>query len=109
MTRLRQERYVREIDASSDIWRAMAREVPRWELRSAGASTELWNPRDNALMGTLDGASAHAVARYLNAINPDAGLSLAELLWLIGGHGTMANVQRQAHSLLKSMNIDGVT
>jgi hypothetical protein len=49
------------------------------------------------------------VARYLDAIEPRSGLALAELLWLIGGHGDTARIQGQAHRLLKAMNIDGVT
>jgi hypothetical protein len=110
MTRLRLERHIREVDAGSDTWRAIARAAPPWAVIQDGSSAVLWNTREKTPLATLeDGAWAGSVARYLNAMEPRSGLVLAELLWLIGGHGGIANVQNQAHALLKAMNIDGVS
>ncbi|MGH3760519.1 hypothetical protein [Actinophytocola sp.] len=109
MNRLRLERQIREVDAGSDTWRTIARAAPPWEVVRDGASAVLWNTREMTRIGTLEGVWASSVARYLNAMEPRSGLALAELLWLVGGHGNMADVQSQAHRLLTAMNVDAVT
>lgn len=48
----------------------------------------LMDTRQQMPLSRLEGMWTPGVVRYLNALNPYTGLTLAELFWNIGGHGS---------------------
>jgi hypothetical protein len=95
----------RRIGELSDTWRTIASSTPPWNVIDTNGAAILMDTRENARLGTLEGHWTPNVARYLNAMSPYAGLKLAELLWLIGGHGSEERVRQYAFGLFGTMGL----
>ncbi|MDQ0376557.1 hypothetical protein [Amycolatopsis thermophila] len=61
---------------------------------------------DGEPVATLHGRWAPEIARYLDRLQKDAGVALAELLWVIGGHGDGRDIRRAALNLLRAMGLE---
>jgi hypothetical protein len=96
----------RHIDELSGAWRTIASSTPPWEVIEVDGRRVLMDTREQRRIGTLEGHWAPNVARYLNAISPYAGLQLAELLWLIGGHGSQDRIRQHALNLFHTMGLE---
>lgn len=95
----------RRIGELSDAWRAVASGAPPWQAVEANGSAVLLDTRERIPLGTLEGRWTPHVVRYLNTLSPYAGLKLAELLWLIGGHGSEERIRQHALGLFSTMGL----
>jgi len=101
------DRLVRKrIAVLADQWRAQARGVPAWVVDTRGDEIVVREFTGGDALATLHGPWAPAVGRYLAAMDPDAGRSLAELLWRIGGHGGSLDIRDAAVKLLRSLGLE---
>lgn len=93
----------RRIRRDVERFRLIASRTPPWKIVERDGATLLWDVREDRRLATLDGVWAPDVARYLNTLNPYAGLTLAELLWRIG---LGIDAEDHALALLRAMRLD---
>jgi hypothetical protein len=96
----------RRIAVLADEWRAKARATPAWVVDDQGDEIVLREFSGGEPLATLHGPWAPTVGRFLAAMDSDAGCSLAELLWRIGGHGGSLDVRDAAVKLLRSLGLE---
>lgn len=96
----------RRIGVLADEWRATARATPRWIVDDQGDKIVLSEFAGGARLATLHGQWAPNIGRFFAAMDSDAGCSLAELLWRIGGHGGSVDIRDAAVNLLRSLGLD---
>lgn len=96
----------RRIGELSEEWRRTAAALPFWRVDDTGPELVLIGDDLNRPVATLHGMWAPNLARYLTAMDKTAGVSLAELLWRIGGHGSGRDITHASVKLLRSLGLE---
>ncbi|EMD22930.1 hypothetical protein B0293_23850 [Amycolatopsis azurea DSM 43854] len=102
---------LKRIGELADEWRAVARGLPVWRRDDTAEGGEpgdiVFRSTDfNAPCITVHGMWAPNIARYLEAVDMYAAVSLAELLWRIGGHGGRDDITQQTVHLLQTLGLE---
>jgi hypothetical protein len=92
----------RRIRRDVERFRVIASRTPPWTIVEREGTRLLWDVREDRRLATLDGAWSPDVARYLDTVNPYAGLALAELLWRVG---LGIEVEDHTLALLRAMRL----